>query len=929
MRKLTSAFFVMLVLNLSSYGQISISGNVKDTTEKKSIVHATVLLLQQKDSIMVRFTRTDQNGHFILKNIPKGKFLLLTSYPKYADFVDELEVKDSSDIQLPAISMILKSQLLQEVVVTGNKAAIRIKGDTTEFKADSFKVQQGATVEELLKKLPGIQVDKNGKITAQGETVQKVLVDGEEFFGDDPTLVTQNLRADMVDKVQVYDKKSDQANFTGIDDGQKTKTINLQLKDDKKNGYFGKLEAGVGTDGYYNYQAMVNFFKKKKKISAYGIASNTGKTGLNWQENGSYGQSFANNVDYDENMGYFTWSGNQQEDDLDSWSGQYDGQGYPKVLTAGVHFNDKWSEDRQSINGNYKILQLNVNGNTETNTKTILPDTLYFNNEKKAFNNQILRNRLSGIYEYHFDSTSSIKVNADGGTDHKITNNQYTTEARAIDSALVNQTNRTTSTIGDVNTLNTNLIWRKKLKKRGRTISFNLSEVYKGSSSDGSLYAENDFYSGGTSPKQIIDQHKNFINKNLQLDSRITYSEPLSKSSSLLVNYGISIDNSNSNRSSYSKDVDGKYTVLDSIYSNDYLFNVFTQKAGLNYSLIKKKFRINAGSDIGFTNFKQDDVPNQLVTKRDFINWYPRANMTYSFTRQSSLRLNYNGNTTQPTIQQIQPIANNDDPLNIAVGNPNLKPQFANNIRLSFNDYNELSQRYIYTSVSASFTEDAISSKDYIDTVGRRVLQAVNVNGNYNINAYLGYGFKWKKPGINIDFGPNFNTSRNVSIINNVTNVTNSGNYSLQLNLNKFKEKKYGIGLSGNATYSQSISSIQVGIKTTYWTYNIRPDIDFFLPLKFQIHTDCDINIRPKSTTFPSNNTVAFWNAWIGKKFTKNDALLLKASVNDLLNMNIGFNRNVSSNYISQTTYSTIQRYFMLSLVWNFTKAGTPMPKND
>ena len=572
MRKLTASLIALLCFIAVSFGQVSISGNVKDTAEKKSIANGTVLLLQKADSIMVKFVRTDPSGHFTLKNIPKGKFLILISYPKYADYVDELEVKDSSDIDLHTISLILKSQLLQEVVVTGCRDAIRINGDTTEFKADSFKVQQGATVEELLKKLPGIQVDKNGKITAQGETVQKVLVDGEEFFGDDPTLVTQNLRADMVDKVQVYDKKSDQSNFTGIDDGQKTKTINLKLKDDKKNGYFGKLEAGVGTDGYHNYQAMFNLFKKKKKIAAYGIASNTGKTGLNWQENSSYGQSFADNVDYDENLGYFTFSGNQQEDDLDNWSGQYDGQGYPKVLTAGVHFNNKWSEDKQSINGNYKILQLNVNGNSETNTQTILPDSMYFNNEKKTFNNQILRNRLGGMYELHFDSTSSIKVTAEGGTDHKITNNQFYSEARSKDSSLVNQSTRNTATVGDINSLTSNIIYRKKFRKRGRTISFNMNQSYKSNLTDGSLLAENDFYSGGFSPKQIIDQHKNFNNKDLNLDTRITYSEPLSKTSSLLINYGIAIDNSNSNRSSYSKDAGGKYTELDSLFTNDYLF---------------------------------------------------------------------------------------------------------------------------------------------------------------------------------------------------------------------------------------------------------------------------------------------------------------------------------------------------------------------
>jgi hypothetical protein len=247
--------------------------------------------MRKADSIMISFTRTDKNGNFQFKNLHRGQFLIMVNYSEYADFIDDIEIKDSAAIlDLPRIMMTLKSQLLKTIVVNG-VSSIRLKGDTTEFKADSFKVQPNASVEDLLKKLPGIQVDKNGKITAEGETVQKVLVDGEEFFGDDPTLVTKNLRADMVDKVQVFDKKSDQATFTGIDDGEKTKTLNIKLKEDKKNGYFGKLSAAAGSDGYHDSQAMFNKFKKKEKFSLYGIVSNTGTAGLNWTDQSNFGEA--------------------------------------------------------------------------------------------------------------------------------------------------------------------------------------------------------------------------------------------------------------------------------------------------------------------------------------------------------------------------------------------------------------------------------------------------------------------------------------------------------------------------------------------------------------------------------------------------------------------------------------------------------------
>src|SRR5258708_4193165 len=584
-----------------------INGKVKDTLEKKTLSNASVLLLRQSDSILVQYTRTDKTGSFTLSSIPPGHYLLLVTYPAYADYADSLIVKDGSGINLPPIALFLKSKLLEEVVVNGSKGAIHIKGDTVEFKADSFHTQAGATVEDLLKKLPGIEVDRSGKITAQGEKVRKVLVDGEEFFGDDPTLVTQNLRADMVDKEQVFDKKSDQSEFTGIDDGQKNKTINLKLKDGKKNGYFGKVTAGAGTEGYYDAQVMVNLFKKKKKLSAYGIFSNTGKTGLNWQERDNYGQSFSGMADYDENSGYFTL--NMPGNDLDSWDGRYNGQGFPTVKTGGLHYNDKWDDDRRSFNGNYKVMQLGVNGSSSTNSQYILPDTLYYNRQNQTFRNQILRHSLDGSYELKFDSTSSLKIMADGGTDHKTSNSHFSSEFLAIDSSLVNQNTRSVSNSSDSRTVNSNLLWRKKLPKKGRTLSVNIRENYSLHSSAGYLNSATNYFSNGIlTHDSLIDQYKKTHTENTLLDSKITYTEPLSKSSFLTPNYGMSVDNSQSDRSSFNKSNGGKYTELDSLYSNNYQFNVFTQQGGLGYSLIKKRLRFNAGTNLAFTSFHPRDL---------------------------------------------------------------------------------------------------------------------------------------------------------------------------------------------------------------------------------------------------------------------------------------------------------------------------------
>src|SRR5450432_2173948 len=272
MKKTVVLISIQLMMITYGFSQNAvIKGAVTDTSSRENLPNAVISILRAKDSVLYTFTRSNAQGRFSLAHLAAGKFILLVTYPRYADYVEQLTLTDSSSITFGKIALILKAKLLEEVVIRQKISAIKIKGDTTEFTADSFHVQANATVEELLKKLPGIQVDKNGKITAQGETVQKILVDGEEFFGDDPTLVTQNLRADMIDKVQVFDKKSDQAAFTGIDDGEKTKTINLKLKDNKKNGYFGKANVGGGTNGYHDNQVMFNDFKGKRKFAFYGI----------------------------------------------------------------------------------------------------------------------------------------------------------------------------------------------------------------------------------------------------------------------------------------------------------------------------------------------------------------------------------------------------------------------------------------------------------------------------------------------------------------------------------------------------------------------------------------------------------------------------------------------------------------------------------
>ena len=922
MRKLTTLLLILAIcISLPSFAQqTTIKGNVGDTSEKKELVNAVISLLRKSDSVLVSFTRSKSKGEFTISNLQKGDYIIMISYPKFAVYVESLPIKGDKEIDLGKINLIRKSDLLKEVVVNQKMGAIRIKGDTIEFRADSFATRQGATVEDLLKKLPGIQVNAKGEITAQGEKVQKVLVDGEEFFSDDPAVVTQNLRADALDKVQVFDKKSDQATFTGIDDGEKTKTINLKLKDDKKKGYFGKVKAGGGPDGKYENEGMINYFKGKKKISVFGTMANTGKAGLSWQDNDKYGGG--SNFDYNEDEGYFySFS---DGDEFNTWGGQYNGEGLPRAWNGGAHFSNKWNSDKDNVNGNYRFYKQEVAVEGATRTQTILPDTQYFNNETRNTYNQNINHKIDAFYDLQLDSLSSMKLTINGSHTNGQSVSAYTSEALNEVQDPVNASKRNLSSNGTKGAFNSSILWRKKFQKKGRTISINFDEKYDRSQTNGFVKSYNDFYNsqGDKFRTDTIDQKKESNANTLSFNSKISYTEPVSKTLFLEINYGFRVTNSEALRNSFNKTSasDPKYELRDSLYSNDYSFLVNTHSAGLSFKVNNDKLVYSIGSNISLSNFRQKDLRTNNLYKYSYTNLFPKASIRYNLKAQSRINLTYNGNTRQPTLDQLQPIRENTDPLNIQIGNPNLKQSFNHTINLSFNDYKVLTSRNIYISTSMNIVDNAIGTSSNVDSVGRRTNQFVNVQGNYNANMWGGYWFKWKK--LNVNIGLNFGGQlfRYNSFVNGLKNINDSYNYNFGVSINYDKENKYSFYFSPRATRNYSVSSLRKDIVTKYWTSESELGGNVVLPWKMEFTTDVNINIRQKTSVFDRNLNNVKWNAYLSRKFWKNKTGELKLCVLDLLDQNIGFSRNTSSNFISENTYNTVRRVWLLTFTYNFTK---------
>ncbi len=906
--------------------QSAVQGTITDTVNKKNLYRTSIVILRQSDSTMVGYTRSTQDGSFKYNLQEPGKYIIQIGHPGFADYSDTFSIVSNTPFILGDISLTPRSKLLEEIIVKKTIPAIRFKGDTLVFKADSFAVKAGASVEDMLKIMPGFQVDKNGQITAQGQRVQKVLVDGEEFFSDDPTIATKNLLANMVDDVEVFDKKSDQAVFSGVDDGEKTKTINLKLKEDKKNGYFGKLEGGTDFKNYFNNNAMLNYFKGKKKISGFGIMSNNGKTGLDWQENANYGGNSGNMESgmSDDGGMYFMMNNN------DEFGGSnFYGEGIPSSWSAGAHFSNKWDADRQHLNGNYRFNKLNNDATVNTKTQYILPDTLYYQNQLNKTYNSRMRNRLEGIYEVTLDSSSSLKITANGSLGENTNYNQFNTESLNEENQQVNSSERFTTNNGTSQAINSTLLYRKRFKGAGHTMSVTLRQDYNNQPGEGFLKADNRFFDeqGNIVRQDIIDQRKINNNRINNINGRISYTKPISKRSYLEFNYTLANNRRNSDRQTYEKTSpnDPKYDEEVELLTNNLDYNTWSNTGGINYRYAKpKKFNFSIGGSVSQNNLYQKDLKRDTSVKYNFLNFFPQANANFTLKKNKNIGIRYNGSTQQPTIEQLQPIVDNTDPLNVYIGNPDLKLAVNHNLGLNFGGYDFLSESGFYINANVNITQNAFSTRDVVDSLGRRVYQTVNVPLTLNANSFFDYNFKIKKTPWSFSAGYNLGYTKNVNFINGEENTIKSGRAGVNASIRFYKDKKFSASTYSVFTYNFSESSIRTDIKTNYWIQRHDVDMTVFLPWKLELTGELSINLRQKTSVFDNNNNVYLLNAWIDKKLLKNDPLRIRLYAFDILNQNKGFRRNINTNFISERTYNTFQRYLMISVIWNFNKNGKP-----
>ncbi|HEX6427814.1 MAG TPA: outer membrane beta-barrel protein, partial [Niastella sp.] len=592
-------------------------------------------------------------------------------------------------------------------------------------------------------------------------------------------------------------------------------------------------------------------------------------------------------------------------------------------------YSNKWNGDKMHLNSNYQYNKLNTESEGNTFSQYKLRDTILYTNDYGNSYRSRNRNRIDGLYEFQIDSFSSVKITAQGSQGNNYSHSNFHQESFYSLGDTLSIIDRETKTDAENKNFNTSLLWKQKFRKTGRTLSLSARQNYTESVSNGIFFSDNNYFKNGMlDSTKILDQQKLTDNINSAINSRISYTEPLTKRSLLEFNYGIDNNHRQSRITTLEKSAPlGKYEEKIDSLSNDYSFNVLTQSGGINYRYAKpKKITLSFGMNVSHAAYSRKDLKEDSATNYSFTNFYPQANMTWNMGSKGTLRFNYNGSTQAPSIDQIQPIRDITDQLNIRVGNPDLKQAFRHRFNVAFNSYKLLSERSIYADATFTATQNDFSSLSMLDlSTGRKITQPINVSGNYRANGYISYRKKVTKWGLQIGGSVRGNLNHNTNFIDTSKNENDNYSYGGGPNLGIDKDKKFGIWMGTNFMYNVSKTSLRSDLVTRYWTQSHWVDVMVYLPWKMEIGTNCEFNLRQKTSVFENNNNSIRWNARLDRKLFKNDVARLRFSANDMLDQNIGFNRNINSNFISERTYNTIRRNFLLSFIWNFSKNGKPM----
>ncbi len=890
-----STLLALIAFNASG---ADITGSVADNLGEP-VINATLRLLRP-DSTFIRGKVTDFNGHFSFADVKPGKYILQTDYTGFAPYDTDVQIDSASQrINLGTISLSEKSLMLGQVEVVAVKTQVKVKGDTIEYNADSYQTRPNAVVEDLIKRLPGVEISSDGKITAHGREVTKILLDGKEFFGDDPTVASKNLPVDIVDKLQIVERKSDQARLTGVDDGEDETVINLSIKKGKNNGWTGNVEAGYGTDSRYKGAFTVNRFWDGNQLTILGNANNINDIGFN--------------------------------DSGARWRRRSDDNGISESQSLGLNFN-VGNKEILRVGGNVFYSHADRNSTEQTDRQYLTEGGMTAARIGSSDHDNTHNFRADFRILWKPDSLNTLEVRP------RIT---YGRQTSAVMDSTLNLGEALTPLSRNFNDnternnnfeVSTRVIYSHAFaSKRGRSLSVtaNLSHSNQRSYSDDysltRLLLEEAASATGIDGDETSDQLGDDHEWTDRLSGRITWTEPIGRKGNFLTAaYQADYRWNNADRLIDVYDADtASYLPSDNL-SNRFRNNYFNQDIRIGFKRITTKYNIDAGISLVPQNSTSVNLLDEArsIPTRHVLNVAPYLRYRHNWSKTRSMRINYSGRSSQPSLTQLQPVADESDPMNVIVGNPNLDPSFTHRMHMRFQDYNADAQRSILVMLMGNVVQNSVVSRTTLDDLtGARRTTYENVNGVWNMRLMnmlsqpLGSSKMWLMTShVMLSY------DRQIGFNNGLRN--GSGTFRLNLSPSiAWRPKDIDLELRPRYSLQHTANSLPSVGNMTVHTYGANFNASWYTPWGIVLTSELSYE-GTKGYASGYDDNVWMWNASIGYQFLRNKAATLTLKGYDILGQRSNVQRSVTANYIDDSRFNTLTRYAMVTLSYTFNSFG-------